>query len=66
MIKFILNRLMTLAGLLFLLSVITFWVNVRIYDIDLHGQLLPEYGKYMRNLLCLNLGTSDISGRLWI
>lgn len=63
MIKFILNRLMTLAGLLFLLSVITFWVNVRIYDIDLHGQLLPEYGKYMRNLLCLNLGTSDISGR---
>ena len=63
MIKFILNRLMTLAGLLFLLSVITFWVNVRIYDIDLHGQLLREYGKYMRNLLCLNLGTSDISGR---
>ena len=28
MIRFILNRLVTLAGLLFLLSVITFWVNV--------------------------------------
>ena len=63
MIRFILNRLVTLAGLLFLLSVITFWVNVRIYGIDLKGQALPEYAKYMQNLLNLNLGTSDITGQ---
>ena len=63
MIRFILNRLVTLAGLLFLLSVITFWVNVRIYGIDLKGQALPEYAKYMQNLLSLNLGTSDITGQ---
>lgn len=58
MIRFILNRLVTLAGLLFLLSVITFWVNVRIYGIDLRDRRFPSTRNTCRT------SSASISARL--
>ncbi len=61
MISYILRRFMLLISTMFVLTIVIFWIHVRLNPVgDAH--LLPSYLSYTQSLLTLNFGKSLATG----
>ena len=61
MISFIIKKLELLILTLFILTIILFWVHVRITGTETDS-IIPEYWNYAVRLITLNFGNSSVSG----